>query len=114
MMGAISSYVKPPLLLPSSPIISQKKNTQVMLMMMFALASNKPMICRCTNSVPAAGGGGGEGAELFSVTSSTKSDVDYLGQSTRGDLNLKFGLFSNPLHRIYVFDHILLDLWLPI
>lgn len=113
MMGTISSYVKTPLLLPGSPIISQKKNTQVMLMMMFALASNKPMICRCTNSVPAAGGGG-EGAELFSVTSSTKSDVDYLGQSTRGDLNLKFGLFSNPLHRIYVFDHILLDLWFPI
>lgn len=66
----------------------------MLLMMMFALASNKPMICRFTNSVPAAGGGG-EGAELFSVTSSTKSDVDYLGRSTRGYLN---GLFSITWH----------------
>lgn len=28
-------------------------------------------------------------SDFFSVTSSNKSDVDYLGQSTRGDLNVK-------------------------
>lgn len=27
--------------------------------------------------------------EVFSVTSSSKSDVDYLGESTKGDLNVK-------------------------
>ncbi|KAL6008848.1 hypothetical protein ACLOJK_022074 [Asimina triloba] len=29
------------------------------------------------------------GGELFSVTSTSKSDVDYLGESTKGDLNVK-------------------------
>lgn len=27
--------------------------------------------------------------EMFSLTSSSKSDVDYLGESTKGDLNVK-------------------------
>lgn len=30
------------------------------------------------------------GDDVFSVTSSTQSNVDYLGQSTKGDLNVKF------------------------
>ncbi|KAM7278149.1 hypothetical protein ACFE04_005283 [Oxalis oulophora] len=32
--------------------------------------------------------------DVFSVTSSSKSDVDYLGQSTKGDLNLNFNFDS--------------------
>ncbi|KAL5700664.1 hypothetical protein ACHQM5_026083 [Ranunculus cassubicifolius] len=44
--------------------------------------SDKPLagICCCTNVV---------GEEVFSVTSSSKSEVDYLGESTKGDLNVK-------------------------
>lgn len=40
--------------------------------------------------------------DVFSVTSSSKSDVDYLGESTKGDLNVKkehldaFGEFQLP------------------
>lgn len=30
-----------------------------------------------------------EKSEVFSVTSSSKCDVDYLGESTKGDLNVK-------------------------
>ncbi|XP_030472890.1 uncharacterized protein LOC115690619 [Syzygium oleosum] len=50
--------------------------------------------CRCGGSVsekPAAagGGGGGGGGEVFYATSSSKCDVDYLGESTKGDLNVK-------------------------
>ncbi|PIA60710.1 hypothetical protein AQUCO_00300312v1 [Aquilegia coerulea] len=37
-------------------------------------------ICCCTKMV---------GGEVFSETSSSKSDVDYLGESTKGDLNVK-------------------------
>lgn len=29
------------------------------------------------------------GGDVFSVTSSSKSDIDYLGESTKGDLNVK-------------------------
>lgn len=39
--------------------------------------------CRCSMDAKSVGG------DVFSVTSSSKSDVDYLGQSTKGDLNLK-------------------------
>ncbi|XP_059450053.1 uncharacterized protein LOC132181025 [Corylus avellana] len=39
--------------------------------------------CRCSIDAKPVGG------DVFSVTSSGKSDVDYLGQSTKGDLNLK-------------------------
>ncbi|MQM06308.1 hypothetical protein Taro_039128 [Colocasia esculenta] len=39
----------------------------------------------CAGAVDAAGSVGGE---VFSVTSSSKSDVDYLGESTKGDLNV--------------------------
>uniref|UniRef100_A0A1D1YCH6 Cytosolic purine 5'-nucleotidase n=1 Tax=Anthurium amnicola TaxID=1678845 RepID=A0A1D1YCH6_9ARAE len=40
----------------------------------------------CAGAVDAAAAVGGE---VFSVTSSSKSDVDYLGESTKGDLNVK-------------------------
>ncbi|XP_009768833.1 uncharacterized protein LOC107808313 isoform X2 [Nicotiana tabacum] len=48
--------------------------------------------CRCaTTSVP-------PGEDVFSVvTSNTKSEVDYLGQSTKGDLNLNFGIDGQAL-----------------
>ncbi|XP_009630701.1 uncharacterized protein [Nicotiana tomentosiformis] len=48
--------------------------------------------CRCaTTSVP-------PGEDVFSVvTSKTKSEVDYLGQSTKGDLNLNFGIDGQAL-----------------
>jgi hypothetical protein len=41
------------------------------------------LTCRCSVDAKSVGG------DVFSVTSSSKSDVDYLGQSTKGDLNLK-------------------------
>lgn len=48
--------------------------------------------CRCaTTSVP-------PGEDVFSiVTSNTMSEVDYLGESTKGDLNLNFGIDSKAL-----------------
>ncbi|XP_030539967.2 5'-nucleotidase domain-containing protein 4 [Rhodamnia argentea] len=49
--------------------------------------------CRCSRGVsekPAGGGGGGGGGgEVFYATSSSKCDIDYLGESTKGDLNVK-------------------------
>ncbi|KAL3727894.1 hypothetical protein ACJRO7_032612 [Eucalyptus globulus] len=55
--------------------------------------------CRCSRSVsekPAGGGGGGGGGggEVFYATPSSKSDVDYLGMSTKGDLNVKMEHFE--------------------
>jgi hypothetical protein len=44
--------------------------------------------CRCSIDAKPVGG------DVFSVTSSSKSDVDYLGQSTKGDLNLKLEHFE--------------------
>lgn len=41
------------------------------------------MMCRCSIDAKSVGG------DVFSVTSSSKSDVDYLGESTKGDLNIK-------------------------
>ncbi|KAF7837632.1 5'-nucleotidase domain-containing protein 4-like [Senna tora] len=41
-------------------------------------------MCRCSVGSKSAGG------DVFSVTPSNKYDVDYLGQSTKGDLNVKF------------------------
>ncbi|MED6142737.1 hypothetical protein PIB30_000299 [Stylosanthes scabra] len=41
-------------------------------------------LCRCTVDSKTSVGG-----EVFSVTPSGKSDVDYLGESTKGDLNVK-------------------------
>lgn len=86
IIGAISSYATTPMLLSNYFGANNINNNN----------NNKRMICRRGYSVITASAGGG-GTELFSVTSSDKSDVDYLGQSTRGDLNLKFGIISNPL-----------------
>lgn len=52
-------------------------------------------LCRCTVDSKSVGG------DVFSVTPSNKCDVDYLGESTKGDLNVKlehleaFGKFRN-------------------
>ncbi|OIT39051.1 PREDICTED: 5'-nucleotidase domain-containing protein 4 [Nicotiana attenuata] len=56
------------------------------------LRSPNGFSCRCaTTSVP-------PGEDVFSVvTSNTKSEVDYLGQSTKGDLNLNFGIDGQAL-----------------
>ncbi|XP_020538714.1 5'-nucleotidase domain-containing protein 4 isoform X2 [Jatropha curcas] len=55
--------------------------------------SNRPpsmmMICRC-NSLDFKSSTTVGSEQVFSVTSSTKSEFDYLGQSTKGDLNLNF------------------------
>lgn len=40
-------------------------------------------LCRCTVDSKSVG------EDVFSVTPSNKSDVDYLGESTKGDLNVK-------------------------
>uniref|UniRef100_A0A2N9EIF3 5'-nucleotidase n=1 Tax=Fagus sylvatica TaxID=28930 RepID=A0A2N9EIF3_FAGSY len=54
-----------------------------------ATCQNIHTICRC-NSVDAKSVSVSvEGDDVFSVTSSSKSDFDYLGESTKGDLNLK-------------------------
>lgn len=42
-----------------------------------------PMVCHCSVEAKPIG------EEVFSVTSSSKYDVDYLGESTKGDLNVK-------------------------
>ncbi|KAG7991048.1 hypothetical protein I3843_02G056200 [Carya illinoinensis] len=59
--------------------------SHVCTLMISARAPMQPMMmgCRCSMDSKHIGG------DLFSVTSSSKSDVDYLGQSTKGDLNLK-------------------------
>lgn len=44
---------------------------------------------------------------MFSVTLSSKSDVDYLGQSTKGDLNLKLEHFE-AFGKNYIFFFVLL------
>ncbi|KAG6664097.1 cytosolic purine 5'-nucleotidase-like [Carya illinoinensis] len=59
--------------------------SHVCTLMISARSPMQPMMmgCRCSMDSKHVGG------DLFSVTSSSKSDVDYLGQSTKGDLNLK-------------------------
>lgn len=56
-----------------------------------AVGGNKrqlPMICRCTLDAKSKSGSDGG---VFSVTSSSKY-VDYLGESTKGNLNLEIGI----------------------
>lgn len=45
----------------------------------------KMTVCLCATDSKSVGVGG----DVFSVTSSAKCGVDYLGQSTKGDMNLK-------------------------
>ncbi|KAK3189455.1 hypothetical protein Dsin_029016 [Dipteronia sinensis] len=45
--------------------------------------------CRCSGTSSSADVAKHFGDDLFSVTSSSKHEVDYLGESTKGDLNLK-------------------------
>ncbi|CAK9170140.1 unnamed protein product [Ilex paraguariensis] len=76
-MAATTTYVKNPLLLFSSVVFPRENIRQ-------------PRICRCT--VDATKSVSSTGGDVFSITSSNKCDVDYLGQSTKGDLNLNFGI----------------------
>ncbi|XP_031285802.1 cytosolic purine 5'-nucleotidase isoform X2 [Pistacia vera] len=80
--------------------------------------------CGCSNS-----SSNSTSFEVFSVTSSSKYDVDYLGQSTKGDLNLKldhlqaFGLdgqitLDGPIEEVARIeaeeaDNLLTDLGIP-
>ncbi|KAJ3694058.1 hypothetical protein LUZ60_009538 [Juncus effusus] len=51
---------------------------------------SRRLSCTVLDAKKAGGAGASaEGQEMFSVTSSSKSDVDYLGESTKGDLNVK-------------------------
>ena len=77
------------------------------------VSRNKPtshitrMTCCCSVEAKSVGVGG----DVFSVTSSSKSDVDYLGESTKGDLNLKldlleaFGISYFPFVDFYSHSH---------
>ena len=47
--------------------------------------AQKMTLCLCAMDSKSVGVGG----DVFSVTSSAKSGVDYLGQSTKGDMNVK-------------------------
>ncbi|KAL7178432.1 hypothetical protein ACSBR2_031550 [Camellia fascicularis] len=69
-----------PLFLRPKAISNMNINKKMKMKMNFADFGFHPMICRCSVA----------GGDVFSVTSSSKSDVDYLGQSTKGDLNLNF------------------------
>lgn len=46
--------------------------------------SSDSLVCRCNSTTKS-------DVHVFSVTPSTASDVDYLGQSTKGDLNINIG-----------------------
>ncbi|KAL6959101.1 hypothetical protein U1Q18_015945 [Sarracenia purpurea var. burkii] len=58
-----------------------KKNLDILTVVVVGNRYRPPI---CSSSVA--------GGDVFSVTSTSKHDVDYLGQSTKGDLNLKFGI----------------------
>ncbi|XP_058209060.1 uncharacterized protein LOC131322000 isoform X1 [Rhododendron vialii] len=72
--------LRPNLLIPphnTNNILKMKNNTPPM------ISHPLKMIPRCSSVA---------GGDVFSVTSSSKHDVDYLGQSTKGDLCLNSGI----------------------
>lgn len=74
-----------------NPLIFPKKNYNCDMNFMYsifpaAISTSKNLIhCQCATTQ-------GEG-ELFLVNSSNTPDVDYLGESTKGDLYLNMGTF---------------------
>lgn len=90
-MAGAASYVRIPLLFMGGPLMPSHKKTNADMIFLLASRRHRSLnTCGCTvnaNSVPS-----GAGGDMFSVTSSNKCDFDYLGQSTKGDLNLKFGI----------------------
>ncbi|KAM7487976.1 hypothetical protein LguiB_025460 [Lonicera macranthoides] len=91
-METTSYYVRNPLIL--RPVIGPRKK----IMETMAIGGNKqqlPMICRCTLDAKSKSGSGSDGS-VFSVTSSSKY-VDYLGESTKGNLNLEIGIDGQAL-----------------
>lgn len=76
-MAAVN-YLKTPILIkPMSQIL---KKTKFMRWINFSAPTFK---CGCSNVEEKSVAG-----DVFSVTSSSKYDVDYLGESTKGDMNL--------------------------
>lgn len=77
-----------------NPLIFPKKNNNSDLNFMYSIfpatfnSSSKNLThCQCATTTKEGGG------ELFSVNSSNTPDVDYLGESTKGDLFLNMGTF---------------------
>ncbi|KAB2625084.1 5'-nucleotidase domain-containing protein 4-like [Pyrus ussuriensis x Pyrus communis] len=73
-MAASSSLRTPFRIRPMSQNFISSKN----------LLRNHGMTCNCSS-----GGGGVDEKSAFSLTSSSKYEVDYLGEKTKGDLNVK-------------------------
>ncbi|KAK9288830.1 hypothetical protein L1049_017295 [Liquidambar formosana] len=84
VLGKFSLYREPPLSLTGTTFIKNPVLVKPISHNADSVASRpRMMMCRCSVDAKSVGG------EMFSVTSSNKCDVDYLGQSTKGDLNLK-------------------------
>ncbi|KAJ7955338.1 5-nucleotidase [Quillaja saponaria] len=63
-----------------NPVLLRPTSCNILNMM----SSRSPMTLRCSVDAKPVG------EDVFSVTSSSRCDVDYLGESTKGDLNVKF------------------------
>ncbi|GFZ13823.1 HAD-superfamily hydrolase, subfamily IG, 5'-nucleotidase [Actinidia rufa] len=69
---------RPKVIIPQTQTTTKKKKNSLDVITVFVVGNR--MICPCSVA----------GGDVF--TSSSKHDVDYLGQSTKGDLNLKSGM----------------------
>ena len=103
-MDAMTHMRYPLLARPKFIIPQTKKRKKNNLDVITVFVVGNRMICPCSVA----------GRDLF--TSSSKHDVDYLGQSTKGDLNLKSGTYPPilSLDQLYysyfgTWDH--LNLW---
>ena len=92
---------RPRVIIPQTKTKTKRKNS---LEVITVFVVGNRMICPCSVA----------GGDVF--TSSSKHDVDYLGQSTKGDLNLKSGTYPTilSLDQVYyscfcTWDH--LNLW---
>ncbi|KAF3332907.1 5'-nucleotidase domain-containing protein 4 isoform X1 [Carex littledalei] len=98
MADLIEFFIKHPLSEPkffiSKPNLSTIRPFKRSFSLPIAIGKERQRGCSlcCTVIDAKKAGGPGvsvEGGDVFSVTSSAKSDVDYLGESTKGDLNVK-------------------------
>ncbi|XP_078149149.1 HAD-superfamily hydrolase, subfamily IG, 5'-nucleotidase [Carex rostrata] len=98
MADLIEFFIKHPLSEPkfiiSKPNLSTIRPFKRSFSIPIAIGKERQRYCSLCCSVIDAKKAGGpgvsvEGGDVFSVTSSAKSDVDYLGESTKGDLNVK-------------------------
>ena len=90
-MDAMTHTRYPLLARPKFIIPQTKKRKKNNLDVITVFVVGNRMICPCSVA----------GRDLF--TSSSKHDVDYLGQSTKGDLNLKSGTFLPTLDQLFLF-----------